>query len=113
MKPDQERTYLVYRPARTAHSGRRRNLAFTAAITAAAITGLAPASAFAISGPGSFGLAPVPTAAGQTRSYFDLSVSPGKSAKDVVLVTNEGTSTEQLTIGAGSGASSAAITSTW
>lgn len=106
MKLNQERTYLVYRPARTAHQDHRggsRALAAGAAIVAAAtMTGLAP-GALAASAPGPFGLTPVPTAAGHSRPYFELAVAPGRSVKDVVVVTNGGTTAEKLQIGTGAG----------
>lgn len=77
-------------------------------LTTLAITVLAPISAFASStlvssGPGPFGLAPEPTAAGHSSAYFELSIAPGRSGRDIVLLTNEGTTTERLKIGTAPG----------
>jgi hypothetical protein len=97
----------VSRLARTAQQDRRgvsRLLTLTAAIvTAAAITGLGTASALGATGPGPFGITPVPTPAGQSRPYFDLTIAPGRSARDVVVITNGGTTAERLKIGTNAG----------
>jgi hypothetical protein len=100
----------VSRPAPTAHQDRRgvsrrgRRVSRILALTAAtAITGLAPASALGATAPGPFGLTPVPTSAGQPRPYFELTIAPGQSARDTVIITNGGTTTQRLKIGTGAG----------
>ena len=64
----------------------------------AAVAGTAPARA--ASGPaiGPFGLIPAATAAGQARSYFRLAIGPGRSARDVAVISNEGRVTERLRV---------------
>ncbi|MGH3258145.1 MAG: hypothetical protein ACRDOU_22600 [Streptosporangiaceae bacterium] len=73
------------------------------------VTGLAPASASLGSPPGgvSFGLTPVPTAAGQPRPYFNLTIEPGGSAQDIAIVSNEGSRTERLRVGTSRGITAA------
>jgi hypothetical protein len=103
----------VSRLAGSAHR-RRRGVspglaAVTAVVTAAVLglTGLAPASASSTPGGVSFGLAPVPTAAGQPRPYFNLTIAPGWSAQDVAVVSNDGTGTERLRVGTSRGLTAA------
>ncbi len=71
-----------------------------AALTTLAIACAAgiPASAATSSGPvfGPFGMTPSPAATGQPRSYFNLSLRPGQSATDSVIVTNLSDSSERL-----------------
>ena len=80
-----------------------------AAVTAAVfgVTGLAPASAASTPGVVSFGLAAAPTAAGHPRPYFKLTIAPGGSARDIVIVTNTGTRTERLMVGTSRGLTAA------
>jgi hypothetical protein len=107
----------VSRVAGTAHrrrGGQRRrwrsgrSLAVTV-VTAAVlgVTGPAPAGASSVLGPGPFGLAPAPSAAGQPRPYFELTIAPGGSATDVVIVSNDGTGTERLRVGTSNGITAA------
>ncbi len=79
------------------------------AVTAAVLglTGLAPASASSTPGVVSFGLTPVPTAAGQPRPYFNLAIAPGGSARDIAIVSNNGTRTERLMVGTSRGITAA------
>ena len=90
------------RLAGTAH--RRR---FTASIAVAAavfgLTGLAPASASTTPGVVSFGLTPAPTTAGTPRPYFTFTIAPGGSAQDIAIISNLGTRTERLLVGASRG----------
>ncbi len=90
-----------------------RNLA-VAVVTVAVVTvavvslaGLAPAGASSAPGPGPFGLAPAPTAAGQPRPYFELTIAPGGSATDVAIISNDGTGTERLRVGTSDGITAA------
>jgi hypothetical protein len=89
------------RLAGTAHRRRSGARIAVAAVTAAVfgLSGLAPARASTTPGAVSFGLSPEPTAAGQPRPYFKLTIAPGGSAQDVVIVTNLGTGTERLMVG--------------
>ena len=93
----------------TAHRRRRGVNLAVAAVTAAVfgLTGLAPASASSTPGVVSFGLTPVPTAAGQPRPYFDLTIAPGGSARDIAIVSNDGTRTERLRVGTSRGLTAA------
>jgi hypothetical protein len=95
----------VSRIAGSAHRRRRGVRLGLAAVTTAVLglTGLAPASAISAPGGMSFGLAPVPTAAGQPRPYFNLTIAPGGSAQDVAVVSNDGTRTERLRVGTSRG----------
>jgi hypothetical protein len=97
------------RLAGTAHRRRRGARAAVAAIAAAVfgLTGLAPASASTSPGAVSFGLTPVPTAAGQPRPYFKLTIAPGGSARDIAIVSNLGTRTERLMVGTARGLTAA------
>jgi hypothetical protein len=47
---------------------------------------------------GPFGLIPAQTRSGQSRPYFQLTIAPGRSARDVAIVSNEGKKTERLRI---------------
>jgi hypothetical protein len=86
-------------------AGRRRsrNLAIPALLSAlaamaVALAGPAPANAMPDPGTGPFGLIPAPAAAGQPRSYFSLTIGPGRSGRDVAIITNEGAVTERLRV---------------
>ena len=93
------------RLAGTAHRRRHRGYFAVAAATAAVfgLTGLAPASASSAPSGVSFGLTPVPTAAGQPRPYFNLTIAPGGSAQDIAIVSNDGIKTERLRVGTSRG----------
>jgi hypothetical protein len=64
----------------------------------AVITAPAPAAAAVLPATGPFSLTPSPTSAGQPRSYFQLAVAPGLSARDTAIISNEGTRTDRLQI---------------
>jgi hypothetical protein len=64
----------------------------------AALASPAPALAAPGIGTGPFGLTPAPTAAGQYRPYFSLTVAPGHSVRDTAVVSNEAKVTERLRI---------------
>jgi len=84
------------------------NLAVATATAAVfGLTGLAPASASSTPGVVSFGLTPVPTAAGAPRPYFKLAIAPGGSARDIAIVSNDGTRTERLMVGSSRGLTAA------
>jgi hypothetical protein len=97
--------------AGTAHRRRRRrsgSLAVTVVTVAVfGLFGLAPASASSTLGPGPFGLSPAPTPTGQLRPYFKLTIAPGGSASDVVIIRNDGTGTERLRVGTSNGITAA------
>jgi hypothetical protein len=98
----------VSRLAGTIHRRHGMSLGL-AAVTAAVfgLTGLAPASASSTPGALSFGLTPVPTAVGQPRPYFNLTIAPGGSARDIAIVSNDGTRTERLMVGTSLGLTAA------
>ena len=100
---------VVSRLAGTAHRRRHGVNLAVAAVTAAVfgLTGLAPASASSPSGVVSFGLTPAPTAVGQPRPYFTLTIAPGGSARDIAIVSDDGTRTERLMVGTLSGLTAA------
>jgi hypothetical protein len=99
----------VSRLAGTAHRRRHGVSLAVAAVTAAVfgLTGLAPAGASTTPGVVSFGLTPVPTAAGQPRPYFNLTIAPGESARDIAIVSDDGTRTERLMVGTSRGITAA------
>jgi hypothetical protein len=89
---------------------RRHGVNLTVAAVIAAVfglTGLAPASASSTPGAVSFGLSPTLTAAGQPRPYFTMSITPGGSAQDIAIVSNDGTKTERLMVGTSRGLTAA------
>jgi hypothetical protein len=63
-------------------------------------------AAAAAPGPGQFALTPVP-ANGKSRHYFKLSVAPGGSARDAIVVSNVGSSTITLRLGTSDGVTAA------
>jgi hypothetical protein len=97
--------------AGTAHRCRGQRLAVIVMTVAvfglSGLSGMAPASASGALGPGPFGLAPAPTATGQLRPYFNLTIPAGESASDVVIIRNDGTGTERLRVGTSSGITAA------
>jgi hypothetical protein len=113
----QEGRWLVSRLAgrarrRQGDQRRRRPNGWNLAVAAVAAgvfgtTALAPAGASSVPGPGPFGLTPEPTATGQLRPYFELTVPPGGSARDIVIISNEGTKTERLRVGTSPGITAA------
>ncbi|GHE38310.1 hypothetical protein GCM10017673_45830 [Streptosporangium violaceochromogenes] len=54
-----------------------------------------------------FGLRPSPASAGQARSYFDLTVPPGRTTRDTAIISNPGSRTQQLKISVSSGVTAA------
>jgi hypothetical protein len=99
----------VSRLAGPTHRRRHGGCLAAAAVTAVVfgLTGVAPASASSTPGAVSFGLTPVPTAAGQPRPYFNLTIAPGGSASDIAIVSNDGTRTERLRVGTSRGITAA------
>ena len=112
---DRGRTRRVLRPAGTAGLERRRAIwrcrraGWSLAIIAivAGITASASARAAGVPRTGPFGLTPSPTAAGQPRPYFELTVLPGRSARDTAIISNEGTRTERLKVSTATGVTAA------
>ncbi|XVQ83261.1 WxL protein peptidoglycan domain-containing protein [Microbispora siamensis] len=51
----------------------------------------------------SFGLTPSSASAGPARSYFDLTVPPGRTTRDVAIISNDGSRTQRLKITISSG----------
>jgi hypothetical protein len=83
------------------------SLAVAAVLTAGALAGPAPAGAISAPGSGPFGLTPAPTTAGLPRPYFELTIAPGRSARDTVIISNEGTRTDHLRVATSSGITAA------
>jgi hypothetical protein len=87
-------------------AGRRRAArtlavpALLAALAAAAavLVGPTPASAMPDPGIGPFGLVPAAAASGQPRSYFSMTIAPGRSGRDVAVISNESAVTERLRV---------------
>ena len=79
----------------------RRCLAIVIIAMAAMTTGQ-PARAISVPPP-AFGLTPMPTPAGVPRPYFQMTISPGGSAADTAIVSNDGTSTERLRLATATG----------
>lgn len=86
----------------SSHTGRwgcrrtGRTLAGLALI--AALAAPTAAQAAGVPGAGPFGITPAPTPAGQPRPYFSLMVAPGRSSRDVAIISNKGTRTERLKV---------------
>jgi hypothetical protein len=89
--------------------GRRAGRRFAVLALLAAVAVPAGAQAASISPPvsGPFGLIPTPTAAGQPRSYFQLTIAPGGSAVDTAIISNEGTRTQRLKVTVSKGVTAA------
>jgi hypothetical protein len=69
-----------------------------AALELAAAGTAVPARAGGGVGGGSFGLTPTSTSAGRPRSYFNLTMPPGKTARDTAIISNTGSRTQRLKI---------------
>ncbi len=57
-----------------------------------------PAAAIGLGGPDAFGLTPAPDG-GRLASYFSMTITAGQSAGNTVIISNQGTATENLKIG--------------
>jgi hypothetical protein len=68
------------------------------ALLAAVATQTGAQAASIPAGPGPFGLTPTPTAAGQPRSYFQLTIAPGRSDVDTAIISNESTKLQRLKV---------------
>jgi hypothetical protein len=76
-----------------------RSLAALALLAALAAPGTAVAAgAGSDVGTGQFGLTPLPSAAGQQRSYFSLTVAAGRVARDTAVISNQSRATERLLV---------------
>jgi hypothetical protein len=64
----------------------------------AAIAGSVPATAAGVPTTWPFGLRPTPGPSGQPRPYINLTMAPGGSATDAVIVSNESSRTERLLV---------------
>jgi hypothetical protein len=63
----------------------------------------APARAGALGDGDSFGLKPSSAWGGQARSYFNLTVPPGRTTRDAAIISNQGSRTQRLKITISSG----------
>lgn len=76
-----------------------RSLAALALLAALAAPGTAVAAgAGSDVGTGQFGLTPLPSAGGQQRSYFSLTVAAGRVARDTAVISNQSRATERLLV---------------
>jgi Bacterial protein of unknown function (DUF916) len=93
-----------WRPA--AALARAGALGATIAVASLSILTTGPAGAVGVSGNGSqaFGANPVPLPDGQQRSFFDLTIGPGQSTTDQIVVTNQDTSSQTLKLSPSTGA---------
>ena len=73
----------------------------------AAVTPLLPAAAAEAGGNGQFGITPAPASDGRAAPYFTLTVPPGGSATGTALISNEGTTPENLKISRSTGVTAA------
>lgn len=80
--------------------GRLAGRSIAALALLAALATQAGAQAATLSPPvtGPFGLTPTPTAGGQPRPYFQLTLAPGQSTVDTAIISNEGTKPERLKV---------------
>jgi hypothetical protein len=75
-----------------------QSLGALALLAAAAIPASAQAASVSSPVSGPFGLIPTPTAAGEPRPYFQMTITPGGSAVDTAIISNEGTKPERLKV---------------
>jgi hypothetical protein len=87
-------------------NGQRLAVAAAVAALAAVIPAL-PAAAVPAGGNGQFGLTPAPASDGHTAPYFDLTLAAGDSATAVVIVRNQGQTTEKLRLSQSTGVTAA------
>jgi hypothetical protein len=67
------------------------------------VTAAATADASGVGGPTPFGVTPAQTAGSPARSYFKLTIIPGRSGADTVIITNRGNHIEKLRISPSTG----------
>jgi hypothetical protein len=84
-----------------------RSVAALALLAAVAIPAGAQAASVSAPAPGPFGLIPTPTAAGQPRPYFQMTIVPGRSAVDTAIISNEGTRPQRLKVTVSKGVTAA------
>jgi hypothetical protein len=84
-----------------------RSVAALAMLAAVAIPAGAQAASVSAPAPGPFGLIPTPTAAGQPRPYFQMTIAPGRSAVDTAIISNEGTRPQRLKVTVSKGVTAA------
>ena len=68
-------------------------LTVVAAVTLPVVVSAIPAAADT---PGGFGLIPTPGPAGNARSYFQLTIQPGRSTTDIAIIADLGSQSERL-----------------
>jgi hypothetical protein len=84
-----------------------RGLAVLALLAAVAIPVGAQAANISPPASGPFGLIPTPTAVGQPRPYFQMTIAPGESAVDTAIISNEGTRLQRLKVTVSKGVTAA------
>jgi hypothetical protein len=99
-----ERRQLMAGRTRKLHRRFRAGaLALALGATLASVSVGVPAGAIGSGGSTPFGLAPTPTASGQSRPYFEMTLAPGQSATDTVVISNSSKSTETLKVSPSTG----------
>ncbi len=98
MTVDEQRPNVAARARRVAGW-----LAAGAVATMVIAASATPAGAAEVGGPTPFGVTTGPTADGQSRPYFNLTLAAGQSATDNVVVTNKAKTTETLKISSSTG----------
>jgi hypothetical protein len=89
---------LTASPARRQRVPHAIGLLSIAALALAAVGTAVPARAGGGVRGGSFGLTPTLTSGGRPRSYFNLTVPPGKTTRDTAIISNTGSRTQRLKI---------------
>jgi hypothetical protein len=89
-------------PGRCLHLRRR-----AAVVLALAIVVIVPVAgtvdASGVGGPTPFSVTPAQTVGSPARSYFNLTINPGRSGTDTVIITNRGKHTERLRVSPSTG----------
>jgi hypothetical protein len=96
---------------KTSHARRwrGRRVGWSLVALALLVTLAVPAAAQAAGpfGTGPFGITPTPTATGQPRAYFILTLAPGGSARETAIISNQGTKRELLRVTTSQGVTAA------
>jgi hypothetical protein len=87
--------------------GAGRGDAAIAATAAPAASAVRAQSGVAAPGASQFTLAPAPAANGALRPYFILSIAPGRSAEDVIMFGNRGSTAQDYRVGVTAGRTAA------
>jgi hypothetical protein len=79
----------------------------TAAVSAQAVSALLATTAASGPDSGQFSIAPAPAPDGSARGYFTMTIAAGGTARDMIVLTNDGTTTRQLKVSITNGTTAA------